>query len=37
MCSFLNAVNGVLTSIYPGEVFPTEVRGVGTGFATRDR
>jgi MFS transporter, putative metabolite transport protein len=31
--SFLNAVNGVLTSVYPGEVFPTEVRGVGTGFA----
>lgn len=31
--SFLNAMNGVLTSIYPGEVFPTEVRGIGTGFA----
>lgn len=31
--SFLNAMNGTLTSIYPGEVFPTEVRGVGTGFA----
>ncbi|AZO09194.1 MFS transporter [Mesorhizobium sp. M3A.F.Ca.ET.080.04.2.1] len=31
--SFLNAMNGVLTSIYPGEVFPTEIRGVGTGFA----
>lgn len=31
--SFLNAMNGVLTSVYPGEVFPTEVRGVGTGFA----
>jgi putative MFS transporter len=31
--AFLNAVNGVLTSVYPGEVFPTEVRGVGTGFA----
>ncbi len=31
--SFLNAINGVLTSVYPGEVFPTEVRGVGTGFA----
>jgi putative MFS transporter len=30
--SFLNAMNGVLTRIYPGEVFPTEVRGVGTGF-----
>jgi MFS transporter, putative metabolite transport protein len=31
--SFLNAMGGTLTSIYPGEVFPTEVRGVGTGFA----
>lgn len=31
--AFLNAINGALTSIYPGEVFPTEVRGVGTGFA----
>ena len=31
--SFLNAMNGTLTSIYPGEVFPTEIRGVGTGFA----
>ena len=32
--AFLNSINGALTSIYPGEVFPTEVRGVGTGFAT---
>jgi hypothetical protein len=31
--SFLNAMNGTLTGIYPGEVFPTEVRGLGTGFA----
>jgi len=31
--SFLNAMNGALTSVYPGEVFPTEVRGLGTGFA----
>ncbi len=31
--AFLVAMNGVLTSVYPGEVFPTEVRGVGTGFA----
>jgi putative MFS transporter len=31
--SFLNAMNGTLTGIYPGEVFPTEARGVGTGFA----
>ncbi|MFE4542703.1 MFS transporter [Arthrobacter sp. NPDC056727] len=31
--SFLNSVNGVLTAVYPGELFPTGVRGVGTGFA----
>jgi putative MFS transporter len=31
--SFLNAMNGALTSVYPGEVFATEVRGLGTGFA----
>jgi len=31
--SFMSAINGVLTTVYPGEVFPTEVRGVGTGFA----
>ncbi len=31
--SFLNAMNATLTSIYPGEVFPTEVRCIGTGFA----
>jgi putative MFS transporter len=22
-----------LTGVYPGEVFPTEIRGIGTGFA----
>jgi MFS transporter, putative metabolite transport protein len=31
--SFFNAGYNTLTSIYPGEVFPTEVRGLGTGFA----
>ena len=31
--SFLNAMNGALTSIYPGGVSPTEIRGLGTGFA----
>jgi len=31
--SFFNAMVGTLTGVYPGEVFPTEVRGVGTGFA----
>jgi MFS transporter, putative metabolite transport protein len=30
--SFLNAMNGTLTAVYPGEVFPTEIRGIGTGF-----
>lgn len=31
--SFLNSMGGSLVSIYPGEVFPTEIRGIGTGFA----
>jgi MFS transporter, putative metabolite transport protein len=31
--SFFNAMYNTLTAIYPGEVFPTEVRGIGTGFA----
>jgi putative MFS transporter len=31
--SFFNAMYNTLTGIYPGEVFPTEIRGVGTGFA----
>jgi MFS transporter, putative metabolite transport protein len=31
--SFFNAMYNTLTGIYPGEVFPTEVRGIGTGFA----
>lgn len=31
--SFLNAVNGVMTAVYPGELFPTHVRGIGVGFA----
>jgi putative MFS transporter len=31
--SFFNAGYNSLTGIYPGEVFPTEIRGVGTGFA----
>lgn len=32
--SFLNAGYTTLTGVYPGEVFPTEIRGLGTGFAT---
>lgn len=31
--SFINAVYNVMTTIYPVEVFPTEVRAIGTGFA----
>jgi MFS transporter, putative metabolite transport protein len=31
--SFFNAMYNTLTSVYPGEVFPTEIRGLGTGFA----
>jgi putative MFS transporter len=31
--SFFNAMYTTLTGIYPAEVFPTEVRGIGTGFA----
>ena len=32
--SLANAVSTTLTGVYPGEVFPTEIRGVGVGFAT---
>jgi MFS transporter, putative metabolite transport protein len=31
--SFFNAGYNTLTGVYPGEVFPTEIRGIGTGFA----
>lgn len=31
--SFVNGMGGTLTGIFPGEMFPTEIRGVGTGFA----
>jgi MFS transporter, putative metabolite transport protein len=31
--SFFNAMYNTLTGIYPTEVFPTEIRGLGTGFA----
>ncbi|MGY3317412.1 MFS transporter [Arthrobacter sp. TE12232] len=30
--SFANAVSTALTGVYPGEVFPTEIRGAGVGF-----
>ncbi|HJP69858.1 MAG TPA: MFS transporter [Sphingomicrobium sp.] len=32
--SFVNAVSTSLTALFPSEVFPTEIRGSGTGFAT---
>lgn len=31
--SFVNAMYNVMTTIYPAEIFPTEVRAIGTGFA----
>jgi putative MFS transporter len=31
--SFFNAMYTALTGLFPGEVFPTEIRGMGTGFA----
>jgi len=33
-CSFFNAMYTTLTGVYPPEVLPTEIRGIGTGFAT---
>lgn len=32
--SFVNAVSTALTGVYPGEIFPTEIRGAGVGLAT---
>ena len=31
--SFFNAMYNALTGVYPSEVLPTEIRGLGTGFA----
>jgi putative MFS transporter len=31
--SFLSGLSGPMTAIYPGELFPTTVRGKATGFA----
>ena len=31
--SFFNAGYNTLTNVYPGEVLPTEIRGIGTGFS----
>ena len=31
--SFFNALYNAMTGVYPGEVLPTEIRGLGTGFA----
>ncbi len=32
--SLVNAISTTLTGVYPGEVFPTEIRGIGVGVAT---
>jgi len=32
--AFFNAMYTALTGVFPGEIFPTEIRGAGTGFAT---
>ncbi|MFC9553531.1 MFS transporter [Rhodococcus sp. NPDC056960] len=32
--SFFNAMYNALTGVYPPEVLPTEIRAIGTGFAT---
>jgi putative MFS transporter len=32
--AFFNAMAATLTIVYPGELFPTEIRGGGVGFAT---
>lgn len=32
--SLVNAISTTLCGVYPGEVFPTEIRGIGVGFAT---
>lgn len=32
--SFANAISTALTGVFPGEVFPTEIRGAGVGFGT---
>jgi putative MFS transporter len=31
--AFFNAISGDLTGVYPAEIFPSELRGSGTGFA----
>ena len=32
--AFFNAISGVLTGVYPAEIFPSELRGTGVGFAS---
>lgn len=32
--AFANAMSTALTGVYPGEVLPTEIRGIGIGFGT---
>ncbi len=31
--AFFNAISGLLTGVYPPEIFPSELRGSGVGFA----
>ncbi len=31
--AFFNAISGDLTGVYPAEIFPSELRGTGVGFA----
>lgn len=31
--AFFNAISGDLTGVYPSEIFPSELRGTGSGFA----
>ncbi len=31
--AFFNAISGDLTGVYPSEIFPSELRGTGAGFA----
>ncbi len=32
--AFFNAISGLLTGVYPAEIFPSELRGSGVGFAS---
>ncbi|MGI9155201.1 MAG: MFS transporter [Marmoricola sp.] len=32
--AFFNAISGVMTGVYPAEIFPSELRGTGVGLAS---